>query len=250
MKVEGSNDVEIREIGDALKCSIRDCEICNLERYLNQCWKENLREEFSKKYFENIKSVLHKEKETFYPNLQQIFQALNMCPLESINVVIIGQDPYHNPGQAMGLSFSVPKNMRIPPSLINIFSELKEDIKGFKEPKHGDLRGWASQGVLLLNDVLTVAKNKPSSHSNIGWKHFTTKILEIINRKQSNVVFMLWGNHARGKASMIDKSKHLVLECGHPSPFSVKLFRGSRHFSKANEYLASKGKTKIDWSSL
>lgn len=230
------------------KCK-KDCRVCDLESYLKPEWASLLKPEFSKEYFAEIKNQLHKANE-FFPPINLVFNALNLCPLHETRVVIIGQDPYHNPGQAMGLSFSVPRSVRMPPSLRNIYEELEEDIPGFQMPSHGDLRGWASQGVLLLNDTLTVVKNQPASHSKIGWKIFTTKVLKLINERLCNVVFMLWGSHAREKAGMINKSKHLVLQAGHPSPFSAKLFRGCRHFSKANAYLKANGRREIDWNSL
>lgn len=209
-------------------------------------WISQLDEEFQKEYFIKIQNFL--KNNNFYPPINLLFNSINLCSLYEIKVVIIGQDPYHNPGQAMGLSFSVPKNVRPPPSLLNIYKELKSDILGFKIPNHGDLTNWARQGVLLLNDVLTVEKNKPLSHSNIGWKFFTSKILDIINSKRKNIVFMLWGNHAKQKAKFIDSSKHLILQAGHPSPLSVRHFLGCKHFSKANEYLEKNGIDKIDWN--
>lgn len=225
------------------------CKVCSLGSTLKTGWAGLLRGEFSKGYFAGIMSHLHKAGE-FFPPPSLVFNALNLCPLHETRVVIIGQDPYHNPGQAMGLSFSVPRGVRVPPSLRNIYEELESDIPGFRAPDHGDLRGWASQGVLLLNDTLTVARNQPASHSKVGWKSFTTRILELVNERQSNVVFMLWGSHAREKAAMVSRARHLVLQAGHPSPFSAKLFMGCRHFSKANAYLKAHGRGEIDWSAL
>lgn len=244
------NKSEYKEnIKNRADCSTENCKICCLESFMNQKWKNMLENEFKKNYFTNIKEKLHTVP-IFYPSIEKIFHFTHFSSFEDIKVVILGQDPYHNPGQAMGLSFSVPKSIKIPPSLINIYEELSTDIIGFKKPNHGDLTGWAKQGVLLLNDTLTVAKNEPASHANIGWKIFTQIIIELINDKLNNVVFILWGNHAKQKGKILDKSKHLILEAGHPSPFSVKLFRGCKHFSKANEYLRQHGKDEIDWSKL
>lgn len=226
-----------------------NCQICSLESYMDSNWRTLLNSEFKKEYFTTLKQKLHGSTQ-FFPPLNQIFNFSKFTDFNNIKVVILGQDPYHNPGQAMGLAFSVPRGVPVPPSLRNIYSELSEDIENFKIPKHGDLTSWAKQGVLLLNDTLTVSKNMPGSHSNYGWKHLTSKILELINIKLENVVFILWGNHARSKASLINRNKHLVLEAAHPSPMSVSLFRGCRHFSKANEYLVSHQKLPIDWALL
>ncbi|KAF9764822.1 Uracil-DNA glycosylase [Nosema granulosis] len=224
---------------------LNTCSICNLVRTMLFKWDEELNEEFSKQYFKEIISFLHNI--PFFPTATNIFRFTFYFPIEHTKVVILGQDPYHNENQAMGLSFSVPRGIKIPPSLRNIYKELKEDIKGFKIPEHGDLTNWAEQGVLMLNDILTVEKNKPGSHSKIGWKIFTKKVLEKINERCSNVVFIFWGNYARSKADLIDKSKHLVLESAHPSPFSARKFFNCKHFSKANEYLILHKKEPIDW---
>lgn len=226
-----------------------NCQLCVLESFIDDSWKPNLKNEYFKSYFTEIKRHLHTSKE-FFPPINQIFNFTKFTNFNDIKIVILGQDPYHNPGQAMGLSFSVPKGVTIPPSLRNIYTELKSDIGNFEIPKHGDLTAWAKQGVLLLNDTLTVVKNSPTSHAKIGWKVLTSKILELINSELSNIVFILWGGHARSKANIIDKSKHLVLEAAHPSPMSVELFKGCKHFSKANEYLIKHKKAPIDWSSL
>ena len=227
-------------------CPLSDCKLCDIEAFINSEWRELLKDQFNKEYFKNIKAFLHNVNE-FYPPIDSIFNFTNFTAFENIKVVIIGQDPYHNKGQAMGLSFSVPKNCKLPPSLNNIYKEVQENIPNFKIPNHGDLTNWAKQGVLLLNDTLTVTKNMPSYHSKIGWKIFTTAILKLINDKLDNIVFVLWGNHAREKKSLIDAKKHLILESGHPSPFSVKLFEGCQHFSKINEYLKQNSKEQINW---
>lgn len=186
---------------------------------------------------------------TIYPPCNEVFNALNLCPFHKVKVVIIGQDPYHNPGQAHGLCFSV-KSGPIPPSLINIFKELKDDIKTFKRTSnHGNLESWAKQGVLLLNACLTVEKNKPNSHKDLGWEIFSDRIIEKINTDLSNVVFLLWGNYAQKKEKLIDCKKHYVLKASHPSPYSANRgFIGCKHFSKVNEYLIKNGKDPINWN--
>jgi uracil-DNA glycosylase len=176
-----------------------------------------------------------------------LFNAFNKTPFDRVKVVILGQDPYHGPGQAMGLSFSVPRGIHPPPSLGNIFKELKKDI-GMPIPGHGDLTQWAEQGVLLLNASLTVRANEPNSHSAIGWHEFTDSVIQTLSDKSAGLVFMLWGRFAQDKTPLIDETKHLVLKAAHPSPFSAeKGFFGCRHFSRANEYLMKKGKQPVDW---
>jgi uracil-DNA glycosylase len=182
-----------------------------------------------------------------YPPGSLLFNAFNKTPFDRVKVVILGQDPYHGPGQAMGLSFSVPRGIHPPPSLGNIFKELKKDI-GMPIPGHGDLTQWAEQGVLLLNASLTVRANEPNSHSAIGWHEFTDSVIQTLSDKSAGLVFMLWGRFAQDKTPLIDETKHLVLKAAHPSPFSAeKGFFGCRHFSRANEYLMKKGKQPVDW---
>lgn len=184
---------------------------------------------------------------TIYPPKELIFRALELTPFENIKVVILGQDPYHGEGEANGLAFSVNKGVELPPSLRNIYEELKSDM-GIKIPNHGDLTSWAKQGVLLLNSVLTVEKDKPASHRNIGWEEYTDSIIKKISDKKENIVFILWGKYAQSKKAFIDERKHLVISSPHPSPFSAnKGFFGSKPFSKTNTYLKSKGKKEIDW---
>ncbi len=183
-----------------------------------------------------------------YPPKGQEFNAFVYTPLNKLKVVIVGQDPYHEPNQAMGLSFSVPVGTPIPPSLVNIYKELSTDIEGFSIPNHGNLIPWARQGVLLLNACLTVTKGQANSHANQGWEEFTDGVIAALNEQESGLVFLLWGRPAQKKGSKIDRSKHLVLEATHPSPLSAyKGFFGCHHFSKTNEYLVSQGKTPIDW---
>ncbi|KAM0680803.1 hypothetical protein GINT2_001077 [Glugoides intestinalis] len=229
-----------------MECDKNNCKICKIGSFIGNEWSSLLYEELEKEYFKAILKVLHNE-DVFYPPAEMIFNFTKLTPFEIIKVVIIGQDPYHNSGQAMGLAFSVPESVKTPPSLVNIYRELQADIPGFIIPAHGDLTKWSQQGVLLLNNTLSVLKNQPASHSKIGWKLFTGKIIEKINTKFTNLVFILWGRHARQYAKVIDSEKHLILEAGHPSPFSVKSFRGCKHFSTANGYLKAHGKPEIDW---
>jgi uracil-DNA glycosylase len=187
---------------------------------------------------------------TVYPSNDNIFRALDLTPIENVKVVILGQDPYHGPNQAHGLSFSVQKGVRVPPSLKNIYKELNADI-GMPIPDHGFLEGWAKQGVLLLNTTLTVEAGQAASHQGRGWEDFTDAIIREVNNLSHPVVFMLWGSYAQKKADMIDRAKHLVLTAPHPSPLSAhRGFLGCKHFSKANEFLKRQGQTEIDWSDL
>lgn len=216
---------------------------------IENSWKEMLSEEFTKPYFTEIRNFLYHEKQQnkiVFPPGKLIFNSFDLCPVSALKVVILGQDPYHNPGEAMGLCFSVPLGVKVPPSLQNIYKELYSDL-GCTIPKHGDLTKWARQGVLLLNTSLTVEKNKPMSHSKIGWHLFTDAVIQNINSKLSNVVFMLWGNFAKSKASLIDEKNHLILQSAHPSPLAGGAFFGNKHFSKANSYLQLNRKKPIDW---
>jgi len=214
-------------------------------------WKNALKDEFSKPYFQQIALHLKTEKtqgKTIYPPGQLIFNAFDTTPLDKVKVVILGQDPYHGPRQAHGLCFSVQEGVPPPPSLVNIFKELHDDI-GIKIPDHGNLTRWAEQGVFLLNASLTVRSAEPMSHAKIGWSVFTDTVIKKISEQRKNVVFMLWGKFAQEKRVLIDESKHLILRSVHPSPLSAHGgFFGCRHFSKANEYLMSKGIDPVDWS--
>ena len=214
-------------------------------------WKEALDPEFSKPYFGTLIRFIKEEKaegKTIYPPGSQIFNAYDTTPIDQVKVVILGQDPYHNPGQAMGLSFSVPRGVTVPPSLRNIYKEIHDSL-GLPVPDHGDLTKWAEQGVFLLNAMLTVERNKPGSHKRSGWQYFTDASIKAISEQTEHTVFMLWGAFARKKAELIDNTKHLVLESAHPSPFSAdKGFFGNNHFKKANDYLKQHGKEPIDWS--
>lgn len=213
-------------------------------------WKEVLKNEFVKPYFQQIPLHLKTEKaqgKMIYPPGSLIFNAFNTTPVDKVKVVILGQDPYHGPGQAHGLSFSVPAGIAQPPSLVNIFKELHDDI-GIEIPRHGDLTYWAKQGVFLLNASLTVRAGEPMSHSKIGWAEFTHEVIKKISETKDHVVFMLWGKFAQEKRTLIDDSKHLILRSVHPSPLSAHAgFFGCKHFSKANAWLMSKGIDPIDW---
>ena len=216
---------------------------------IEKSWKEALGAEFEKPYFAALVQELHRQKqagEVIFPPGGQIFKAFELCPLDKVKVVILGQDPYHGYGQAMGLSFSVPQGVEAPPSLKNIFKEIESDL-GIRMSGSPDLRPWAEQGVLLLNSVLTVRAGQPASHSRIGWQTFTDAVIKTISDRCEGVVFLLWGNYARSKAVLVDKSRHHVLEAPHPSPLARGAFFGCRHFSATNEILAAEGKSPIDW---
>ena len=215
---------------------------------MHESWKPFLKSEFEKPYFKELSSFLHDEYEhkTIFPRKALVFRAF-MTDLNEVKVVILGQDPYHTPGAAEGLAFSVPNSVAIPPSLINIYKEIDADIGRHANPR-GSLANWQKQGVLLLNTVLTVEAHKPKSHSGKGWETFTTATIKYLNRERENLVFILWGRDARNKKALIDSSRHLVLESAHPSPLSAYHgFFGSKPFSKCNDYLVSHGNEPIVW---
>lgn len=217
---------------------------------LEESWLEALREEFEKEYFLNLKNFLieEKKKHNIYPMGNNIFNAFNLCPLYSVKVVIIGQDPYHGPGQAHGLCFSVPHGIALPPSLRNIYKELNNDL-GIPVAKTGNLEKWAKQGVLLLNSILTVRANEAASHHNKGWEIFTDKAIKTISDLRAGVVFLLWGNYAINKRKLIDEQKHFVFTSVHPSPLSASRgFFGNKHFSKTNGILKENLLGEIDWN--
>ena len=216
---------------------------------IEESWKKALADEFNKPYFEQLTAFVKSEyaTTTVYPEGKNIFNAFNLCPLPNVKVVIIGQDPYHEPRQAHGLCFSVQDGVEFPPSLQNIFKEIESDL-GTPVPPSGNLERWARQGVFLLNSILTVSAHQAASHANKGWETFTDEVIKQISDKTENVVFMLWGNYAKVKGKVIDTKKHLILNTVHPSPLSVyRGFFGCKHFSRANEYLTAHGKTPINW---
>jgi uracil-DNA glycosylase len=218
---------------------------------LHPSWLEPLRHEFEQPYMGELRQFLLDERSrgrAIFPRASNWFRALDLCPLEKVRVVILGQDPYHGEGQAHGLCFSVPPGIRPPPSLVNIFKELESDL-GIRPSPHGFLEHWASQGVLLLNSVLTVQMGQAASHRDRGWERFTDTIVRLVNDKPEPVVFMLWGSYAQKKAGFVDTSRHLVLKAPHPSPLSAHSgFFGCRHFSKANAFLKERGQEPIDWA--
>jgi len=220
---------------------------------LEPCWRKALQTAFNQPWMHELRSFLLAEKaagKIIYPPGSLIFNALNSTPLERVKVVILGQDPYHSAGQAHGLSFSVPQGIAVPPSLQNIFKELKRDLN-IALPNHGCLEQWAAQGVLLLNTSLTVEQGKPGSHAGSGWQHFTDLVIEMASQLREHLVFMLWGAHAQSKQRLIDSSKHLILRSPHPSPLSAhRGFIGNGHFSRCNDFLSQHGLTPIDWRLL
>lgn len=224
-------------------------EIKNNSIKIEASWKTVLNEEFGRSYFKDLSAFVKNEYRSgkIYPAPKNIFKAFDSCPFDKVKVVIIGQDPYHGIGQANGLCFAVNTSVSIPPSLKNIFKEIENDLK-IKTDDNGDLTRWSSQGVLLLNATLTVRANSPGSHQGKGWEEFTDSVINKLSEGRENLVFILWGNYAKNKGLKIDRSKHLVFEAQHPSPFSAyNGFFGCRHFSKTNEYLKKLGKTEIDW---
>lgn len=217
---------------------------------IEESWKEELMDEFTSPYFTSLKEFLveEKSKHVVYPPGAYIFNAFNSTPFRDVRVVIIGQDPYHGRGQAHGLCFSVPQGIKPPPSLVNIFRELNQDL-GIPVPRHGNLEKWTRQGVFLLNATLTVRANQAGSHQGKGWEEFTDAVIKHLSEKRENLVFLLWGRYAQAKEMLIDKSKHHILKAAHPSPFSAyNGFFGCRHFSRANAILREKGIPEVDWS--
>lgn len=216
---------------------------------IEQSWKEALQGEFEKPYFEALVSALHEERRAgtvIYPPGSLIFRAFELTPLPQVRAVILGQDPYHGPGQAMGLSFSVPGNVPAPPSLKNIFREIESDL-GVRMSGKPDLEAWARQGVLLLNSILTVRAGQAASHRQLGWQEFTDAVIQCVSDRCEGVVFLLWGNFARSKKALIDLTRHHVLEAAHPSPLAGGAFFGCRHFSRTNRLLQEEGRAPIDW---
>jgi uracil-DNA glycosylase len=220
-----------------------------MEVNINESWKHKLSQEFNKPYFVQLTNFVKEEykSQQIYPPIQDIFNAFEYCSFENTKVVIIGQDPYHGAGQANGLCFSVRPGVAMPPSLVNIFKEIKDDL-GKEIPPNGDLQRWAQQGVLLLNATLTVRASTPGSHQKKGWESFTDAVIKVLNEVKSGLVFILWGAYAQKKGAIIDKHRHLVLSSPHPSPFSAyNGFFGNKHFSKTNQYLSTNGEKAIFW---
>jgi uracil-DNA glycosylase len=215
---------------------------------IDESWKLRLAAEFEQPYFDALRAFVREEygKGRVYPPARQIFRAFDECPFDAVEVVILGQDPYHGPGQANGLCFAVGRDIPPPPSLQNIFKEIESDL-GRKVSRDPDLSRWARQGVLLLNATLTVRESAAGSHQGKGWERFTDAAVQALSREREGIVFLLWGSHARQKGAGVDRSKHLVLESAHPSPLSARGFFGCRHFSKANAYLEARGRTPIEW---
>ena len=216
---------------------------------IEKSWNERLNDEFNKQYFKQLTDFVRSEyaSQVIYPPGKLIFNAFDSCPFDNVKVVILGQDPYHQPGQAQGLAFSVPQGVRIPPSLQNIYKEVHDDV-GTPIPASGDLSRWVRQGVLLLNATLTVRQNMAGSHQRKGWETFTDAVIDIVSKQKEHVVFILWGSYAISKQNLIDQSKHLILKSVHPSPLSAhRGFFGNHHFSRANKFLSQHNITKIQW---
>jgi uracil-DNA glycosylase len=223
----------------------------NINPQIEESWKLHLTKEFAKNYFSELKTFLVNEKNKgsiVFPPGQQIFNAFNLCPFDKVKVVIIGQDPYHGKGQAHGLCFSVQDGVKPPPSLVNIYKEIEDDLGIKMNFAKGNLEGWAKQGVFLLNAILTVKENQPASHQGKGWETFTDAVIKELSDNRTGLVFLLWGKYAQSKELLIDKTKHYILKAAHPSPFSAyNGFMGCKHFSKANEILRNQGLEEINW---
>lgn len=215
---------------------------------IEESWKQALSHEFGSDYWKTLTDYVRNEyqSKTVYPPPKKVFRAFDLAPLDKVKVVIVGQDPYHGPNQANGLCFAVEDGIRLPPSLKNIFKEIKEDL-GVEPLPSGDLSRWAKQGVFMLNAVLTVAAGSPASHAGLGWEKFTDAAIKVLNEKRKNIVYILWGKYAQNKGEVIDREKNLVLTSAHPSPYSATMFFGHHHFSKCNQYLKDHGQEPIDW---
>lgn len=215
---------------------------------IDPAWKKSLEKEFDEPYWDMLTKFIRDQykSQKVYPSGANIFRAFNLCPFDQVKVVIVGQDPYHGPRQANGLAFSINDKIVLPPSLKNIYQEIRNDL-GVVPFSSGNLSRWASQGVLMLNSVLTVAAGLPASHSGKGWERFTDAVIRALNQKRKNIVYILWGKYAQNKGAVINQDQNLVLKSGHPSPYSVSLFFGNHHFSKCNKYLEAHGKPAIDW---
>jgi len=215
---------------------------------IHATWKVVLESEFQKPYWEPLTTFVRNQyaSQTVYPPARNIFSAFDLCPFDTVKVVIVGQDPYHGAGQANGLSFSVNDRVALPPSLQNIYQEIHNDL-GITPSSSGDLSRWATQGVLMLNSVLSVAANRPASHAGKGWEQFTDSVIQSLNANRKHIVYLLWGKYAQTKGTVINREQNLVLTSGHPSPYSASLFFGKHHFSQCNEYLTAHNRAQIDW---
>uniref|UniRef100_A0A673HV31 Uracil-DNA glycosylase n=1 Tax=Sinocyclocheilus rhinocerous TaxID=307959 RepID=A0A673HV31_9TELE len=256
-QVSGENmqlsEEQLHQIEQNRRAALERLASRNVPVPVGESWRRQIGTEFTKPYFTKLMSFVTMERKCFtvYPSPEQVFYCTTLCAIEDVKVVILGQDPYHHPGQAHGLAFSVLRPKPPPPSLENIFTELKEDIVGFGHPGHGDLTEWAKQGVLLLNSVLTVRAHQPTSHEGQGWEIFTDAVVLWLSRNLNGLVFLLWGSYAQRKGRVIDRKRHHVLETSHPSPYSAHLgFSGCRHFSKTNILLKASGKKPVDWKAL
>lgn len=246
-----NEDIERKRLAAKIKLQVKRTPV--LSANIGLSWFKALEPEFCKEYFLKLNDfvVAERQRGTVYPPEDQVYTWTQLCDIRKVKVVILGQDPYHGPGQAHGLAFSVPKNIAIPPSLHNMYKELATDIPGFEIPNHGNLTGWALQGVLLLNACLTVRAHNANSHKEKGWENLTDAVIKWLDENLTNVVFLLWGSYAHKKGAYINKKKHLVLQCPHPSPLSVaRGFFGCHHFSKCNDYLRKCNKSPVDWSDL
>ncbi|XP_056601549.1 uracil-DNA glycosylase isoform X1 [Triplophysa dalaica] len=244
---------QLQQIEQNRRTALERLAIRNVPVPVGESWRREIGTEFTKPYFTKLMSFVTIERKCFtvYPSPEQVFMWTTLCAIEDVKVVILGQDPYHNLGQAHGLAFSVLKPKIPPPSLENIFMELTEDIVGFRRPGHGDLTEWAKQGVLLLNSVLTVRSHQPTSHEGQGWELFTDAVVQRLSSSLDSLVFLLWGSYAQRKGRVIDRKRHHILETSHPSPYSAHLgFFGCRHFSKTNMLLKKSGKTPVDWTAF
>jgi len=245
--VEKLKNKDIIEVPDEISIP-KECVMAQTLK--DEKWRKLLAPEFNKPYYKNIeKLVLHQRTlGDVYPPVEEVYNAFNCCPLDKVKVVIIGQDPYFNPGQAEGLCFSVKKGVPIPPSLNRIYKVVKQNIPDFKIPKHGSLREWAERGVLMLNATLTVDKGNANSHAKFGWQDFTTEVMNILNKETTGLIYLLWGGFAQKKGKVIDKKKHIVLEAAHPSPMGGSAWNSCDHFAKVNELLKKAGKEPMDWT--
>jgi uracil-DNA glycosylase len=247
-ETEGESNEEIIIVPDNKVIIPAECIMA--QTVSDQKWRKLLATEFAKPYYKNIEKQVAERRKLgeVYPPVEEVFAAFNSCPLDKIKVVIIGQDPYFNPGQAEGLCFSVKKGVAVPPSLNRIYKVVQKNIPGFIIPKHGSLKEWAERGVLMLNATMTVDKGNANSHAKFGWQEFTTEVMKILNKERTGLIYLLWGGFAQKKGKVIDKTKHKVLEAAHPSPLGGSSWNDCTHFKQTNEILIKEGKEPMDWS--